>query len=924
MPTVTGPWVPNASSNQRAQLILDYSLSSTATHTTVSGTVKLGAGWSFYDSSNQLAWSGSLLGSGSKSNISISVPTNGQQVIHSFTQTVPRTSSAQGMTVAFTLSGIEYVGATPTVSATISIPAMSGGTTPAPSPTGGVTLTRISDSQHTVRWDAVPNANFYGLGRSINGGSYVWLGWVDAPQVTYNLTGTSSDQAVSVSVFARIGTSDSPAKYSALAYTTPANASNITFTQAGPDRGTLTWARNANYIGSQDVQVSTNAGATWTNVSGHTGLSASTYSRTITSLSPGPSYQFRIVTKTPAPVISNASSASAARVLSAVPAAPTGVTATRNTDSSWTVTWSGTADSWRITRSINGGTWTTVASGITNRTATVTGTAANQWVRFNVVGRNVAGEGGVGNSPSYYTTPTAPSNLVATRLSTGDVRLSWTKHATYGTKQEILAASRPQGGVWSAWSTVIHHDDLAPSLTGATIGGLSLELEWRFQVRVHTTPPALTATSTASNTVTVGQRPHPPTILAPQDVAAPGDVTLRWRHNSSDTSEQTAFEVQWDGGTLTGGVLQQTTITVPPAATTVAWSVRTKGQHADWSDWSAAVFDVVPPPTATITSPPAGSPVETNRPTLAWTYTGSSPQVAWRVEVWLDGALVQSLSGTTETTTTLTLPTGLDGTELFIVRLWVTSSLGMESAPAELDFNANVEPPAPPTLDAKWDGETGRVHLTVGAFIPTPAIPGLAIPGTTLPGAGVEDVDYADTVAVRAERFDQDTQQWVTVDEGAEVWDWQAPLRADVLYRGVAIAASGGEAYSEPVTVTTDTCRTFLHVDGLNFVWLESNQTIDTASSQHRAVEHYEGHDYPTAHYGVGRTRLVSLAATLWDGEGLDQDLDAALYGRDVFYRSPLRGEAWWGTVGGISVQQDWHKLAQLRLTVERVGGHRG
>ena len=56
----------------------------------------------------------------------------------------------------------------------------------------------------------------------------------------------------------------------------------------------------------------------------------------------------------------------------------------------------------------------------------------------------------------------------------------------------------------------------------------------------------------------------------------------------------------------------------------------------------------------------------------------------------------------------------------------------------------------------------------------------------------------------------------------------------------------------------------------------------------------------------------------------LIQDLDAALYGRDVFYRSPLRGEAWWGTVGGISVQQDWHKLAQLRLTVERVGGHRG
>ena len=41
MTTVTGAWAPNSTANQRMQLILDYTLTSTATQITVKGTLKL-------------------------------------------------------------------------------------------------------------------------------------------------------------------------------------------------------------------------------------------------------------------------------------------------------------------------------------------------------------------------------------------------------------------------------------------------------------------------------------------------------------------------------------------------------------------------------------------------------------------------------------------------------------------------------------------------------------------------------------------------------------------------------------------------------------------------------------------------------------------------------------------------------------------
>lgn len=127
MPTVTGSWAPNSSAALRGQLLVGYTVPTPAfgdTSITVTGTVYLKAGptgWS--DDTNLLTWSGSLLGAGSKSNLNVSLQPDQQGPIHTFSKVVTLTSSAQGMTVAFGLSGINSINATPSVSFNVSIPA---------------------------------------------------------------------------------------------------------------------------------------------------------------------------------------------------------------------------------------------------------------------------------------------------------------------------------------------------------------------------------------------------------------------------------------------------------------------------------------------------------------------------------------------------------------------------------------------------------------------------------------------------------------------------------------------------------------------------------------------------------------------------------------------------------------------------------
>ena len=145
MTTVYGSWVPNSTSNQRMRLRVDYTVPSPSagqTSITVTGSVRACARYSYEDVNNVFAWSGTLLGSGSTSK-NIEVATDGEQVIHTFSVTVPLTDTAQDEYVNFSLTGIDYVGSSvvASVTASVTIPARVYFAPNAPS---GETVTRIS------------------------------------------------------------------------------------------------------------------------------------------------------------------------------------------------------------------------------------------------------------------------------------------------------------------------------------------------------------------------------------------------------------------------------------------------------------------------------------------------------------------------------------------------------------------------------------------------------------------------------------------------------------------------------------------------------------------------------------------------------------------------------------------------------------
>lgn len=160
MVSVTGAWAPNSSANARGQLILNYTVPTPTagqTQITVTGNIVVKAGsYSWYDSANKLSWSGSLLGSGSVSNINMNLGNNGSQTIHTFSKVVTLTSGSQNLSVSFTLTGVGYINASPSVSATVGIPAQVVSGSPPAAPTNFVISYNASTDAFNTSWGGGP------------------------------------------------------------------------------------------------------------------------------------------------------------------------------------------------------------------------------------------------------------------------------------------------------------------------------------------------------------------------------------------------------------------------------------------------------------------------------------------------------------------------------------------------------------------------------------------------------------------------------------------------------------------------------------------------------------------------------------------------------------------------------------------------
>ena len=240
------------------------------------------------------------------------------------------------------------------------------------------------------------------------------------------------------------------------------------------------------------------------------------------------------------------------------------------------------------------------------------------------------------SSYSYFVTsgppPDAPSNLVATTVSSSQIDLTWQDNSSdeTGFKVERKAGS----GSYSQIATV------GAGVTSYSNTALSASTTYYYQLRAYNAA----GNSDYSNEALATTLAPPPLLSAPSNLTATpissSQINLTWQDNSDNDS---GFEIQRKTGsgsysqiaTVGAGVTSYSN-TALSASTTYYYRVRAYNAagNSEYSDEASAITLPVPPPppgTPTLKSPATRSTVPTLTPTLEW--NASSEAVSYGVQV---------------------------------------------------------------------------------------------------------------------------------------------------------------------------------------------------------------------------------------------------------------------------------------------------
>jgi subtilisin family serine protease len=301
---------------------------------------------------------------------------------------------------------------------------------------------------------------------------------------------------------------DDPDKllYVGPAHTVPAAPTNVTGV-AGNATVALSWSAPSSTGGaaitSYRVQRSTD-GLTWTTVTSTAPASTRTY--TATGLVNGTTYQFRIAAINAAGTGPYSTTVTAKpRTVPTAPRNPAATPGNARVSLSWSSpssTGGAAITSYRVQRSTDGVTWTTLTSSASasTRTYTATGLANGTTYRFRIAAINAAGTGPYSTTVTAKprTVPTAPRNPVATPRSTR-VTLSWSSpSSTGGAAITSYRVQRSRDGV--TWTTLT--SSASASTRTYTATGLANGTTYRFRIA------AINAAGTGPYSTIVTARPR--------------------------------------------------------------------------------------------------------------------------------------------------------------------------------------------------------------------------------------------------------------------------------------------------------------------------------------------------------------------------------------------------------------------------------
>lgn len=429
-----------------------------------------------------------------------------------------------------------------------------------------------------------------------------------------------------------------------------------------------------------------------------------------------------------------------------------------------------------VQRQMDGGAWSDFgAIEAAGSTKVDRSTSANHSWRYRVRSRNAAGASAWVETGTVYNTPCAPGKPKMSRVSDTKVKGAFENGANTATGTEIERS--PDLEMWTAVRTT---HGKATDFEDDPGGGT-----WYYRVR-NVCGDLASAWVESDGIVTICA-PAAPTITSPSSSQVipmtQASIAVSWRHNPIDGSAQTAAQWRWS----TDGGKTWNTLTVSGAASSAALAnsfavntrltvqARTKGAHADYGPWSAAVSTYVRQvPTVTIEEPGNGFTIENTPVHVRIAYSDpSGAMAAGTLTVRdADGAAVYSrdLMGGLE----FDVPAGewlpSDGAA-YALAVTVRSSSTLQGS-ASRSVSVKYVLPSVAIADAVPDPETGYVAVTVREGRTDSAV---AMESCSL----WRNVGGARTLLAEG------------LADGSRVVDRYAPLNTDYSYETASFADSG-------------------------------------------------------------------------------------------------------------------------------------
>ena len=442
--------------------------------------------------------------------------------------------------------------------------------------------------------------------------------WTDTTTTTASVTGLTNGQEYTFQVRAVNGHGTGPAgEDTAMPLGPPVKPRNLTATDNNQASGAvhLTWDA---LTGSTDTggsaltgwKYSQDNGTNWTAIANS---GASTTSHTVTGLTNGTEYTFRV--RAVNAKGDGAESDEAKATPATTPAAPTSLSATDTDQASGAVKLSWTAPTSTGGAAItgykyskdNGTNWT--ATGATSTSYTVTGLTNGTQYTFKVRAVNRKGDGTASTAATATpaTTPSAPRSLTAAPPSgqAKQVTLSWQAPASTGGAAITGYEYQQNGGSWASAGTASPY----------TVTGLNNGTEYSFKVRAKNRKG--NGAASAAATATTHNTPAAPTGLTATDDDQ--QVTLSWTAPNNGGLTITGYKYSKDNGANWASAGTGTSHTVTGLTNGTEYTFKVRAVNAAGDGTASAAVTATPattPAAPTLTTPVI---VGNEQVTLSWT-----------------------------------------------------------------------------------------------------------------------------------------------------------------------------------------------------------------------------------------------------------------------------------------------------------------